>query len=339
MKVTHKKRIKHLRPRATYLLALPSDPSVLASEQPTIYNNWFTPGQEPSENRLDQAFVMSFDASYNCRNGSGTSLVAPQAPASDPMGQLASIVPVLVQGLSQLIGGSALGGSPLANLTFPNRQPQSRSLRALENVPEDEMPLSLQALTRPGSTSSPLALEAGSLSTSTPPPRPANSSELALAASDGVSAVDGVASPSVELPVASDKGNELLDAILRREAKAKEVAAAKKAADKAAKAAEKNVAKAAAPAPAEGEPAAKKPKTKPASEEAAPSHHHHGGKPAMSHEKSRFQFLCRTGVKGEGSQKFRYRRTDGSAAEYANQESAKAAAMKWISERKAKAKA
>ena len=53
----------------------------------------------------------------------------------------------------------------------------------------------------------------------------------------------------------------------------------------------------------------------------------------MSHERSRSQFLCRTGVKGEASEKFRYRMPNGDEAEYATEKAAKAAANKWLQNR------
>ena len=64
---------------------------------------------------------------------------------------------------------------------------------------------------------------------------------------------------------------------------------------------------------------------------------HESAKPtkaSMSHERSRSQFLCRTGVKGEASVKFRYRMPNGDAAEYATEKAANAAANKWLQNRK-----
>ena len=97
-------------------------------------------------------------------------------------------------------------------------------------------------------------------------------------------------------------------------------------------------------------PTAKEPKLagKGASEHATPTakkaklagkgaSEHESAKPtkaSMSHERSRSQFLCRTGVKGEASVKFRYRMANGDAAEYATEKAANAAANKWLQNRK-----
>ena len=66
--------------------------------------------------------------------------------------------------------------------------------------------------------------------------------------------------------------------------------------------------------------------------------HEGAAKPNMSHEKSRFQFLCRTGVKGQPSQKFRYQMPNGDAGEYANEAEAKKAAQAWVKARTPKCK-
>jgi len=142
---------------------------------------------------------------------------------------------------------------------------------------------------------------------------------------------------------AKSPGDILLDAILARDAASKLAASEKK---RAAKDMLRVETAARPPAPE----TAKKPKLagKGASEHATPTakkaklagkgaSEHESAKPtkaSMSHERSRSQFLCRTGVKGEASEKFRYRMSNGDAAEYATEKAAKAAANKWLQNRK-----
>jgi hypothetical protein len=143
---------------------------------------------------------------------------------------------------------------------------------------------------------------------------------------------------------AKSPGDILLDAILARDAASKLAASEKKRAAKEML----RVAEAAARPPAPE--TAKKPKlaSNGASEHATPTakkaklagkgaSEHESAKPtkaSMSHERSRSQFLCRTGVKGEASVKFRYRMPNGDAAEYATEKAANAAANKWLQNRK-----
>ena len=69
-----------------------------------------------------------------------------------------------------------------------------------------------------------------------------------------------------------------------------------------------------------------------------PTHEGGAAKPSASHEASRWQWLCRTGVKGEPTQKFRYKMKNGDAGVYPNEAAAKKAAQAWVKARMPKLK-
>ena len=174
-------------------------------------------------------------------------------------------------------------------------------------------------------------------------------------------AEDKASKPAEDQALRPSAGDAMLDAILKRDSatrkEAAEKAAEKKRAAAAAKVAEKAAEREKAESPAgEAVPPPKKASprlfqktalpVKAAGDAAGAAGHaalpvkaagdaagaagHAGKKSTMSHERSRSQYLCRTGVKGEASVKFRYKMQNGDDAEYASEKAAFAAAKNWL---------
>ena len=337
LKKEHKKNVKNRPAPAIYMLKLPSDPQELRNLHPQMFQGLFAEGEEPSGSRLDETLVMAMDASFQCRGGLGSSTAIAKAMPAAGMTAADSFsvnfLPQLMQGLASFIqnSGTLPGTIPGFQHTPPHGGAR-RSWRALEEHPG-------------------MASAAGPLQMASPPSADATAgaqpqahgAPLAKAAPlpmlrDGPTDEAVAPTPEAESEEDSAKspGDILLDAILARDAASKLAASAKKRAAKDML----RVETAARP------PTAKKPKLagKGASEHATPTakkaklaSEHESAKPtkaSMSHERSRSQFLCRTGVKGEASVKFRYRMPNGDAAEYATEKAANAAANKWLQNRK-----
>jgi hypothetical protein len=293
---------------------------------------------------LDETLVMAVDASFQCRGGlASSSAIAKAMPAAGMTAHADSFsfLPQVIQGLASFLQNS--GTLPGTIPGFQHTPPHGggrRSWRALEDHPG-------------------MASAAGPLQMASPPSADATAgaqpqahgAPLAKAAPlpmlrDGPT--DEAVAPTEEAESEEDSakspGDILLDAILARDAASKLAASEKKRAAKEML----RVAEAAARPPAPE--TAKKPKlaSNGASEHATPTakkaklagkgaSEHESAKPtkaSMSHERSRSQFLCRPGVKGEASVKFRYRMPNGDAAEYATEKAANAAANKWLQNRK-----
>ena len=342
LKKQHKKNVKNRPAPAIYMLKLPSDPQELRNLHPQMFQGLFAEGEEPSGSRLDETLVMAMDASFQCRGGLGSSTaIAKPMPAAGMTAHADSFsfLPQVIQGLASLLQNS--GTLPGTIPGFQHTPPHGggrRSWRALEDHPG-------------------MASAAGPLQMASPPSADATAgaqpqahgAPLAKAAPlpmlrDGPT--DEAVAPTEEAESedsAKSPGDILLDAILARDAASKLAASEKK---RAAKDMLRVETAARPPAPE----TAKKPKLagKGASEHATPTakkaklagkgaSEHESAKPtkaSMSHERSRSQFLCRTGVKGEASVKFRYRMANGDAAEYATEKAANAAANKWLQNRK-----
>ena len=340
LKKQHKLNVKNRPAPAIYMVKLPSDPQELRNLHPQMFQGLFAEGEEPSGSRLDETLVMAMDASFQCRGGlASSSAIAKAMPAAGMTAHADSFsvnfLPQMIQGLASLLQNS---GTLHAIPGFQHTPPPGggrRSWRALEDHPG-------------------MASAAGPLQMASPPSADATAgaqpqahgAPLAKAAPlpmlrDGPT--DEAAAKTEEAESedsAKSPGDIMLDAILARDAASKLAASAKKRAAKDML----RVETAARP------PTAKKPKLagKGASEHATPTakkaklagkgdSEHESAKPtkaSMSHERSRSQFLCRTGVKGEASQKFRYRMPNGDEAEYATEKAAKAAANKWLQTRK-----
>ena len=328
------------------MLKLPSDPQELRNLHPQMFQGLFAEGEEPSGSRLDETLVMAMDASFQCRGGLGSSsAIAKAMPAAGMTAHADSFsvnfLPQLMQGLASFMQNS--GTLPGTIPGFQHTPPHGggrRSWRALEDHPG-------------------MASAAGPLQMAAPPSADATAgaqaqahgAPLAKAAPlpmlrDGP--IDEAAAPTEEAESedsAKAPGDVMLDAILARDAASKLAASEKKRAEKLAasekKCAAQEMLRVETP---------KKPKLagKGASEHATPTakkaklagkgaSEHESAKPtkaSMSHERSRSQFLCRTGVKGEPSVKFRYLMPNGDEAEYATEKAAKAAANKWLQGRK-----
>ena len=343
LKKEHKKNVKNRPAPAIYMLKLPSDPQDLRNLHPQMFQGLFAEGEEPSGSRLDETLVMAMDASFQCRGGIASSTAIAKAMPAAGMTAADSFsvnfLPQLMQGLASFMQNS--GTMPGTIPGFQHTPPHGgarRSWRALEDHPG-------------------MASAAGPLQMASPPSADATAgaqpqahgAPLAKAAPlpmlrDGPT--DEAVAPTEEAESedsAKSPGDILLDAILARDKASKLAASAKKRAAKDMLSVETA---ARPPAPE----TAKKPKLagKGASEHATPTakkaklagkgaSEHESAKPTkatMSHERSRSQFLCRTGVKGEASVKFRYRMPNGDAAEYATEKAAKAAANKWLQNRK-----
>ena len=341
LKKQHKKNVKNRAAApAIYMLKLPSDPQELRNLHPQMFQGLFAEGEEPSGSRLDETLVMAMDASFQCRGGLGSSSAIAKAMPAAGMTAADSFsvnfLPQLMQGLASFMqnSGTLPGTIPGFQHTPPHGGAR-RSWRALEDHPG-------------------MASAAGPLQMASPPSADATAgaqpqahgAPLAKAAPlpmlrDGPT--DEAAAKTEEAESedsAKSPGDILLDAILARDVASKLAASAKK------RAAKDMLRLEIAASP----PTAKKPKLagKGASEHATPTakkaklagkgdSEHESAKPtkaSMSHERSRSQFLCRTGVKGEASQKFRYRMPNGDEAEYATEKAAKAAANKWLQTRK-----
>jgi len=341
LKKQHKKNVKNRPAPAIYMLKLPSDPQELRNLHPQMFQGLFAEGEEPSGSRLDETLVMAMDASFQCRGGlASSSAIAKAMPAAGNADSFSvNFLPQMIQGLASFLQNS--GTLPGTIPGFQHTPPHGggrRSWRALEEHPG-------------------MASAAGPLQMASPPSADATAgaqpqahgAPLAKAAPlpmlrDGPT--DEAVAPTEEAESedsAKSPGDILLDAILARDAASKLAASEKK---RAAKDMLRVETAARPPAPE----TAKKPKLagKGASEHATPTakkaklagkgaSEHESAKPtkaSMSHERSRSQFLCRTGVKGEASEKFRYRMSNGDAAEYATEKAAKAAANKWLQNRK-----
>ena len=340
LKKQHKLNVKNRPAPTIYMLKLPSDPQELRNLHPQMFQGLFAEGEEPSGSRLDETLVMAMDASFQCRGGLGSSSAIAKAMPAAGMTAADSFsvnfLPQLMQGLASFMqnSGTLPGTIPGFQHTPPHGGAR-RSWRALEEHPG-------------------MASAAGPLQMASPPSADATAgaqpqahgAPLAKAAPlpmlrDGPT--DEAAAKTEEAESedsAKSPGDVMLDAILARDAASKLAASAKKRAAKDML----RVETAARP------PTAKKPKLagKGASEHATPTakkaklagkgaSEHESAKPtkaSMSHERSRSQFLCRTGVKGEASVKFRYRMPNGDAAEYATEKAANAAANKWLQNRK-----
>ena len=344
LKKEHKKNVKNRPAPAIYMLKLPSDPQELRNLHPQMFQGLFAEGEEPSGSRLDETLVMAMDASFQCRGGLGSSTAIAKAMPAAGMTAADSFsvnfLPQLMQGLASFMqnSGTLPGTIPGFQHTPPHGGAR-RSWRALEDHPG-------------------MASAAGPLQMASPPSADATAgaqpqahgAPLAKAAPlpmlrDGPT--DEAVAPTEEAESedsAKSPGDILLDAILARDAASKLAASEKKRAAK-----EMLRVETAAKEMLRVE-TAKKPKLagKGASEHATPTakkaklagkgaSEHESAKPtkaSMSHERSRSQFLCRTGVKGEASVKFRYRMPNGDAAEYATEKAANAAANKWLQNRK-----
>ena len=343
LKKEHKKNVKNRPAPAIYMLKLPSDPQDLRNLHPQMFQGLFAEGEEPSGSRLDETLVMAMDASFQCRGGIASSTAIAKAMPAAGMTAADSFsvnfLPQLMQGLASFMQNS--GTMPGTIPGFQHTPPHGgarRSWRALEDHPG-------------------MASAAGPLQMASPPSADATAgaqpqahgAPLAKAAPlpmlrDGPT--DEAVAPTEEAESedsAKSPGDILLDAILARDKASKLAASAKKRAAKDMLSVETA---ARLPAPE----TAKKPKLagKGASEHATPTakkaklagkgaSEHESAKPTkatMSHERSRSQFLCRTGVKGEASVKYRYLMPNGDAAEYATEKAAKAAANKWLQNRK-----
>ena len=418
---THKRMARPSldRPTTTYLIKLPADPSELHQQHPAWYQRLFPAGSEPVGpvgKMLDQARAMRMDSSFQCRGGAGHSskkkvaACAPvvATPTGDPIAQFANFMPIIMQGIAQIING---GGDPrdrqppgLSGLTYNTGA--RRSFKALD---DDERNLELERFrggmsgrypslrseedSMPGSASAPDALASDSLRRKRSDASMADAAASEHADEPGANAAPVVSPGRDGSPAAEDgtevsdggvvanakqtRGDHLLDAIIARDAATKkaaaEAAAAKrvelknaKAAEAAAAKSEKEEAKAAAAIAAQAEKADRLPT------EVAPSAHklkagtapapakrsavagspvikHQKGKrprlplddvdetpaakratkPSVSHEKSRTQFLGRSGFTGPnpGNRKFRYA---GAGADYNTEAAAKKAAMAWL---------
>ena len=346
LKKEHKKNVKNRPAPAIYMLKLPSDPQELRNLHPQMFHGLFAEGEEPSGSRLDETLVMAMDASFQCRGGLGSSSAIAKAMPAAGMTAADSFsvnfLPQLMQGLASFMqnSGTMPGTIPGSQHTPPHGGAR-RSWRALEDHPG-------------------MASAAGPLQMASPPSADATAgaqpqahgAPLAKAAPlpmlrDGPT--DEAAAKTEEAESedsAKSPGDVMLDAILARDAASKLAASAKKRAAKEMLRVATLETAARPPAPE----TAKKPKLagKGASEHATPTakkaklagkgaSEHESAKPtkaSMSHERSRSQFLCRTGVKGEASVKFRYRMANGDAAEYATEKAANAAANKWLQNRK-----
>ena len=347
LKKEHKKNVKNRPAPAIYMLKLPSDPQELRNLHPQMFQGLFAEGEEPSGSRLDETLVMAMDASFQCRGGLGSSSAIAKAMPAAGMTAADSFsvnfLPQLMQGLASFMQNS--GTLPGTIPGFQHTPPHGggrRSWRALEDHPG-------------------MASAAGPLQMASPPSADATAgaqpqahgAPLAKAAPlpmlrDGPTDEAVAPTPEAESEEDSAKspGDILLDAILARDAASKLAASEKKRAAKEMLRVATLETAARPPAPE----TAKKPKLagKGASEHAMPTakkaklagkgaSEHESAKPtkaSMSHERSRSQFLCRTGVKGEASVKFRYRMPNGDAAEYATEKAANAAANKWLQNRK-----
>ena len=344
LKKQHKLNVKNRPAPAIYMVKLPSDPQELRNLHPQMFQGLFAEGEEPSGSRLDETLVMAVDASFQCRGGLGSSsAIAKAMPAAGMTAHADSFsvnfLPQMIQRLASFLQNS--GTLPGTIPGFQHTPPHGggrRSWRALEDHPG-------------------MASAAGPLQMASPPSADATAgaqpqahgAPLAKAAPlpmlrDGPT--DEAAAKTEEAESedsAKSPGDIMLDAILARDAASKRAASEKK---RAAKDMLRVETAARPPAPE----TAKKPKLagKGASEHATPTakkaklagkgaSEHESAKPtkaSMSHERSRSQFLCRTGVKGEASQKFRYRMPNGDEAEYATEKAAKVAANKWLQTRK-----
>ena len=354
LKKEHKKNVKNRPAPAIYMLKLPSDPQELRNLHPQMFQGLFAEGEEPSGSRLDETLVMAMDASFQCRGGlASSSAIAKAMPAAGMTAHADSFsfLPQVIQGLASFLqnSGTLPGTIPGFQHTPPHGGAR-RSWRALEEHPG-------------------MASAAGPLQMASPPSADATAGAQPQAHGAGAQPqahAAGAQPKAAPLPIymprdgptdeavaptgeaesegsAKSPGDILLDAILARDAASKLAASEKK---RAAKEMLRVETAARPPAPE----TAKKPKLagKGASEHATPTakkaklagkgaSEHESAKPTkanMSHERSRSQFLCRTGVKGEASEKFRYRMPNGDAAEYATEKAANAAANKWLQNRK-----
>jgi hypothetical protein len=356
LKKQHKKNVKNRPAPAIYMLKLPSDPQELRNLHPQMFQSLFAEGEEPSGNRLDETLVMAMDASFQCRGGMGSSsAIAPAMPAAgmNAHADSFSFLPQVIQGLASFLQNSgALPGTIPGFQHTPPHGGARRSWRALEDHPGMASAAGPLQMASPPSAAGPLQMASPPSADATAGAQPqAHGAPLAKAAPlpmlrDGPT--DEAVAPTEEAESEEDSakspGDILLDAILARDAASKLAASEKKRAAKEML----RVAEAAARPPAPE--TAKKPKlaSNGASEHATPTakkaklagkgaSEHESAKPtkaSMSHERSRSQFLCRTGVKGEASVKFRYRMPNGDAAEYATEKAANAAANKWLQNRK-----
>ena len=351
VKKSHKRLVKNRAAQPeVYLLELPSNPIDLREHHPTMFNSLFPDGQ-PVRNRLDESLVMQIDASFQCRGGTKSTTPMPSAIApSPPIGDMvAQFLPMMMQGLANMMHG----GSTQVRFDTRGSHGGRRSLKALEGEPGEETPrarrLAIEPPAMPPRVDAPSSLSAAS---SAPDVTHAHGSE---------SGDDALANPEKDVAKASGKspGDVMLDAILARDAAARLAASEKAAANRLAKklaAAEVGAetpkvaphsldADAIAPAPSKkrkdivlkatpAEAPAKKAKmdnASPATKASLPTHA--VAKPSMSHERSRHQFLCRTGVKGQPSEKFRYLMNNGDKGEYPNEAAAKKAAEAWVKAR------
>jgi hypothetical protein len=374
LKKEHKKNVKNRQwAPAIYMLKLPSDPQELRNLHPQMFQGLFAPGEEPSGSRLDETLVMAMDASFQCRGGiASSSAIAKAMPAAGMTAHADSLsvnlLPQIIQGLASFLqnSGTLPGTIPGFRHTPPHGGGR-RSWRALEEEPpgmasaagplQMAPPLSADATAgaQPqahGAGAQPQAHAAGAQPKAAPLPiyMPRDGPTDEAVAPTGEAESEGSA---------KSPGDILLDAILARDAASKLAASEKKRAAKdmlrAETAEQANQETAKKPKLAEqarptAPETAKKPKLagKGASEHATPTakkaklagkgaSEHESAKPtkaSMSHERSRSQFLCRTGVKGEASEKFRYRMSNGDVGEYATEKAAKAAANRWLQNRK-----
>ena len=372
---------------AVYLQKLPPSPATLQRDEPAMFQRLFSHGL-PVKSRLDQTVILEVDATFQCRGGTSkctTMALAPSPSAEAGMGQMASFIPMLMQGIAQMInnnnnnanlgsGGLTFGGN--------NRPPAGakRSFKELGQDPADYGDLTGNAPPRRvpmlGDGSALPRGRAGFNRMPTIGPDDGEPVEISTGGSSGALAeppegqhpTDDGSEVGIE---EQDVGDVMLEAILKRDQANKLIAADKKRKEKLEKAAAAGAAAAGDDAAAAAaahigpmiadatsgglqlqacsakRPAANTGKEKPdakrkstgATPEAKPVDTGAAkpgvklegpkGKASLSHERSRFQYLGRTGVVGDRSVKFTYP-PQKHAAQYASEDLAKKAAHAWL---------
>ena len=371
-KKTVDKRRKNGPAFAVYLLKLPSDPEDLRNAHPGMYSRIFPDGEDPLA-RLDQVLVMQIDASFGCRGGIAASskaltIAKAAAPAPAAPDMLQFMQTMMMQMFQN--GGMQNGDLPNFRRSTPGFQSGAfqgggfqggggarRSFRALEEPPtpfDPRQPLGppSQPAHPPNGASIVAAGAAAAVANQAVWQAAEDQAQAELEAPDA----DAQSEEATES--STSPGDVMLNAMLERDAAAKKAAAETAAAKKR----DAKDAKLAAALAASGddnqpkkaktvaEPGIKPSVTTPAVElptkknaiaakqaktAAEPGIKPSVTKPAsMSHEGTRSQYLCRTGVQGEPSTKFRYLTSNGDPAEYPNKKAAFNAANAWMMARK-----
>ena len=293
-KTTHARLSRWVEP-SVYLLKLPASPSALKIDHPKHYAEIYV-DELPVQSQISEALVLSVDASYQCRGGSNNTQLAINQQSVPANGDMQTMMQMMMQFMSH-------HASPGVKLDFTRARPKPKSLLNLE----DETPVHEAATS--------LEMPAPICS----PPKPA--AEIAPAAVlPETSSITGAAEIA---PPAADVGNEMLNAILVREGVSK-AQSKKRSSSEISSTPSKPLAIA-------GKASTTSKKTP---EKSKASKAVKAGKPTMAHEKSRSQFMCRTGLSskehGRGQNvAFCY----GPDAEYKTMAAAKKAAESWVKEK------